>query len=78
VEKTKRYCITLLPQYFPAIPLSEIFTFQEKPDTPPCPKRRNKIIYLASSSQKVVSSDIQGFEGSGGTRKGSYSKYCSV
>lgn len=33
---------------------------------------------LASSSQSVVSSVIQGLEGSGGVRKGSYSTYCSV
>ncbi len=35
-------------------------------------------IYLASSSHSVVSSEIQGLEGSGGVRKGSYSTYCSV
>lgn len=34
--------------------------------------------HLASSSQKVASSEIQGFEGSGVVRKGSYSRYCSV
>lgn len=33
---------------------------------------------LASSSQSVVSSEIQGLDGSGGVRKGSYSMYCSV
>lgn len=34
--------------------------------------------YLASASQKVVSSDNQGLDGSEGIRNGSYSIYCSV
>lgn len=39
---------------------------------------KENVTYLASSSQKVVSSDSHGLEGSGGTRNGSYSTYCSV
>lgn len=34
--------------------------------------------HLASSSHSVVSSEIQGLDGSEGVRKGSYSTYCSV
>lgn len=36
------------------------------------------ITHLASSSHIVVSSEIHGLDGSGGVRKGSYSRYCSV
>lgn len=79
LERLRGYCIYFcFSAFLQYLFLSETFTFQKKPLMNPLQKRQKKNIYLASSSQKVVSSDIQGFEGSGGTRKGSYSKYCSV
>lgn len=51
---------------------TEFFLFQPNPEiSVKSLKRGENVTYLASSSQKVVSSDSHGFEGSGGTRNGS-------